>query len=62
MFTSKSIKHICASTVLLAGLKICNVINLPWWMVLAPIWMPVVALVAVCVAMALDPTWKEGEK
>lgn len=34
-------------------LKLCGVIDWPWWAVLAPIWVPIVLLLLVLVALVL---------
>lgn len=34
-------------------LKLCGVISWPWWLVLAPIWVPIVALIVILVALTI---------
>lgn len=34
-------------------LKLCGVISWPWWLVLAPIWVPITLLLLVWVALVL---------
>jgi hypothetical protein len=38
---------------LFIGLKLTNVIDWPWWLVLAPIWGPVVLVVVILVLMTV---------
>lgn len=35
-------------------LRLCGVIDWPWWAVLAPIWVPIVLLLLVLVAFVLN--------
>lgn len=34
-------------------LRLCNVIDWPWWVVLLPIWVPIVLLLLVFVALVI---------
>lgn len=43
-------------TIVFITLKLCNVIDWSWWLVLAPTWMPislVLVIIAFCLLMAL---------
>lgn len=40
-------------TIVFVTLKLTNVIDWPWWGVLGPLWMPIVALLAVAAVLYL---------
>ena len=38
---------------LFVGLRLANVIDWPWWVVLSPLWVPVALIVALCAAFVV---------
>lgn len=44
-------------TLLFIGLKLCGVISWSWLWVLAPIWIPIVLAVVICVIVLIASRW-----
>ena len=50
---SGGIGFLPALALIFITLKLCNVIDWSWWWVLAPIWMPIVALIAILIIVCI---------
>ena len=44
---------LCISTIVFSGLKIINLITLPWWVALAPIWVPLTIIVTMWLILTI---------
>lgn len=49
-----------ALNLLLIALKLCNLIDWSWWWVMAPLWLPVAAVLAIALIGALVRLIGEG--
>lgn len=50
---SGGISFLPALALIFITLKLCNVIDWSWWWVLAPIWMPIAALIAILIIVCV---------
>lgn len=53
VIVSGGISFLPALTLIFITLKLCNVIDWSWWWVLAPIWIPIVALIAILIIVSV---------